>query len=80
MTLSILAVLFLLMLIAVIFYGYGFVMKQTKSSSPQNIEQCIICKKEFRREQLVEREIRDSKLIYFCRACVIRLYDDASKI
>ncbi len=80
MTLSILAFFFLLMLIAIIFYGYGFIMRSTKPTLQNNIEPCAICKKQFERQQLVEREIGDSKLMYFCKACVIRLYDDASKI
>ncbi len=80
MTLSILAVLFLLMLVAIIFYGYGFIMRSTKPVPQNNIEPCAICKRQFERQQLVEREIGDSKLIYFCKACVVRLYDDVSKI
>ena len=80
MTLSILAVFFLLMLIAIIFYGYGFIMRSTKPVGQKDIERCAICKRQFERQQLVEREIGDSKLIYFCRECIIRLYDDVSKI
>jgi hypothetical protein len=80
MTLSILAVFFLLMLVAIIFYGYGFIMRSTKPVLQNNIEPCTICKRQFERQQLVEREIGDSKLIYFCKACVVRLYDDVSKI
>ncbi len=80
MTLSILAVLFLLMLIAIIFYGYGFIMRSTKPLLQNNIEPCAICKRTFQRQQLVEREIGDSKVMYFCKTCILRLYDDVSKI
>ena len=80
MTLSILAVVFLLMLIAMIFYGYGFIMKPAKPVSEKNMEPCTLCKKKFDRQQLVEREIGDSKLIYFCTSCVMKLYDDVSKL
>jgi hypothetical protein len=77
MTLSILALCFLLLLIAIIFYGYGFIMKSARPSA-ENMEQCTICRVRFYRQQLVEREIGDSKLIYFCKACILRLYNDAT--
>ncbi|MGA9407306.1 MAG: hypothetical protein WBW71_09260 [Bacteroidota bacterium] len=80
MTLSILAVCFLLMLIAIIFYGYGFIMKSARPAGEQNMEPCTICRKKFDRRQLVEREIGDSKLIYFCTSCIMRLYEDVSKV
>ena len=78
MTLSILAVLFLLMLVAIIFYGYGFVMKSARASAEKKLEPCTICRVRFDRQQLIEREIGDSKLIYFCKTCILRLYDDVS--
>ena len=80
MTLSILAALFLLMLVAIIFYGYGFVMKSARSAGEKNTEPCTICRMQFDRQQLVEREIGDSKVIYFCKACILRLYDDRARI
>jgi hypothetical protein len=80
MTLSILAVLFLLMLVAIIFYGYGFIMKSSKPEGEENIERCAICRAKYDKRQLIEREIGDSKLLYFCKSCIIRLYDDVSKI
>lgn len=80
MTLSILAALFLLMLIAVIFYGYGFIMKSAKPLDGRDTEQCAICKKRFNKQQLVEREIGDSKLFYFCKLCIMKLHDDVSKL
>lgn len=79
MTVSILALLFLLMLVAIIFYGYGFVMKSARASADKNTEPCAICKKQFERRKLVEREIGDSKLLYFCEACIQRLYEDLPK-
>ena len=80
MTLSILAVCFLVMLIAIIFYGYGFIMRSAKPVHQDGIERCAICKRQFERIQLVERELGDSKLIYFCKECVTRLYEEASQI
>ncbi len=67
------------MLVAVIFYGYGFIMKSVKSSSQKDMEPCTICRGQFDRRQLVVREIGDSKLLYFCRQCILQLYDDISK-
>jgi len=78
MTLSILAVCFLLLLIGIIFYGYGFIMKSARPAA-ENMEPCTICKVRFDKQHLVEREIGDSKLIYFCEACILRLYDDVTQ-
>ena len=80
MTLSILAVAFLLLLIAIIFYGYGFIMKAARPLKGETTEPCAICRATFDKRQLVERQIGDSKLLYFCKKCVTSLNDDAAKI
>ena len=80
MTLSILAGIFIVFLIAIIFYGYGFVVKSTKPAGKENTEQCSICRLAFDRQQLVEREIGDFRLMYFCKSCIATLHEDASRI
>jgi hypothetical protein len=80
MTLSILAGLFILFLIAIIFYGYGFVVKSTKPYGEENLEHCSVCRNAFEKRQLVEREIGDYKLMYFCKSCITALHDDAGRI
>jgi len=79
MTFSILAGLFLVTLIAVIFYGYGFIMKSAQPADEGGTERCTICRGKFDKGQLIERQIGDSKLMYFCKTCIVRLYNDATK-
>jgi len=79
MTFSILAALFLVMLMAVIFYGYGFIIRSNKLDGNAGTERCTICRGKFEKGQLIEREVGDSKLIYFCKTCIIHLYDDVTK-
>lgn len=80
MTLSILAGLFLLFLIGIIFYGYGFVVKSTRPADAENMEQCSLCRNNFDKRALVEREIGDYKLMYFCKSCISGLHDDAARL
>jgi hypothetical protein len=80
MTLSILAGLFLLFLIGIIFYGYGFVVKSTRRADAENMEQCSLCRNNFDKRALVEREIGDYKLMYFCKSCISALHDAAARI
>ena len=80
MTLSILAGLFLLFLIGIIFYGYGFVVKSTRTAGSENTEQCSLCRNTFDKRLLVEREIGDYKLMYFCKSCISSLHDAAARI
>ncbi|HTR81614.1 MAG TPA: hypothetical protein VMM58_08285 [Bacteroidota bacterium] len=80
MIISILALLFLLMLVAIAFYGYGFMMKPARAPGEENTERCELCRERFEKKKLVERQIGDSKLLYFCERCILQLYDDAQKI
>ena len=80
MILSILAGLFLLSLVAVILYGYGFLMRGTKGHGDENTEVCSLCRKKYPKRLLVVREIGDSRLTFFCIACIELLHADASKL
>ncbi len=68
------AFLFLVLLIAVV--GYKSVIKRGSSPQDINTEKCALCRKRFDKAHLVEREIGDYKLMYFCTECVLRLYAD----
>lgn len=80
MTLSILAGLFLLLLIGIIFYGYGFVVRSTRRVDAEIMEQCSLCRNNFDKRALVEREIGDYKVMYFCKSCISDLRDAAARI
>ncbi len=72
----ILSGLFLLVLVLWIFYGYGIVVKPVEPKSSRKIETCDLCKKRLPRSEMVERQVGDSKLLYFCESCVKNLSKD----
>ncbi len=70
MIITILSIFFLIFLVAIIFYGYGFIV--TTNSQGENIEKekCSLCKENFPKVELILRPVGDSKLFYFCRNCI----------
>ena len=77
MIVTILASLFLIMLVGVIFYGYGFVMKSAKNRGAEDVERCTLCKNSYPKRQLVERTVGDSRVLYFCKNCISILAEDS---
>lgn len=75
-----LAIGFVVILIAAIFYGFSIVLRSHPDRSKAQTASCFLCKKAFNLTQLAEREIGDSKVIYFCPDCVKNLYDDMARI
>jgi hypothetical protein len=43
-------------------------------------DKCSICREQFSKDMLVEREIGDYKLLYFCGDCIQGLSSDAEKL
>lgn len=80
MTFSILAGLLVLLLIAVIFYGYGFVVKSATRPPGRDREPCVICARYFSKQQLVERALGGGRLLYFCKSCIAELQKDSAHI
>ena len=73
---TILGGLFLLGLVLWILYGYGFVVKSAVPKNENQVEKCELCQKKLSRSEMVERQVGDSKLLYFCEACVEDLSKD----
>ncbi len=66
-----------LIVIFAIFYGYGLILKQERSSNPYSTKaKCTLCGKFFEKDELVERAIGIEKLYYFCGDCIQSLYID----
>ncbi|CUS96314.1 hypothetical protein JGI3_00903 [Candidatus Kryptobacter tengchongensis] len=66
-----------LIVIFAIFYGYGLILKQERSSNPFNLKvKCTLCGRFFDKENLVERAIGIEKLYYFCGDCIKSLYTE----
>lgn len=76
MTLTILAIIFLLFLIFIAVFGQRLLSQKTESAKETNREQCSLCRNSFDKDDLVERQIGDFKMMYFCQDCIVRLYND----
>ena len=78
MVFTILSSLFLLLLAGVAFYGYGFMMKSSRESGENDLQRCLLCRASYPKSKLVERQIGDSRIVYFCMLCVQKLSEDAN--
>lgn len=80
MVVTILASILLLVLVAVIFYGYGFIMKSARARGEADVERCTLCRVSYDKGQLVERHVGDSRILYFCKMCIGKLSDDSARL
>ena len=76
MIVTVLAVIFLLVLSGVAYFGYSILGKRTVAPGEINTEECSVCRKKFIKEELVLRQIGDYKMLYFCKRCIMSLYND----
>lgn len=76
MTVTILAVVFLIVVAAITLAGYRYIIKQGKPVEEVNTERCSLCRQKFETSKLLERQVGDYRLLYFCRDCVLKLYAD----
>ena len=80
MTFSIFAVLFIIFILCVAYFGFRFVMNQGNISLDDvNKEKCSICREKFLKEDLLVRQVFDVKVYFFCKNCVESLYNDSLK-
>lgn len=77
MIVTVLAVSFLCLIGFVAYIGYKTVIRKASPTKEElATEKCSICRERLAKELLVEREIGDYKLLYFCRKCVLGLAAD----
>jgi hypothetical protein len=76
MTITILAAFFLLLVVAVAVVGFKAVIRQGRSPEDLNRERCSLCRASFLRAQLIERQVGDSRLYYFCANCISSLHNE----
>jgi hypothetical protein len=74
MALTIGAVVLLVGLIFLVYYGYTIGIKKSTQPGEENLLKCSLCLKRFDRSQLVERQVGDSRLFYFCETCIQSLH------
>lgn len=76
MAISILAVLFLVTILAVAFIGFRAIIRQGKAREDINRERCSICRMQYNRSQLIERQVGDHRLLLFCQSCILSLHNE----
>ena len=76
MTVSILALFFLATILAIAFIGFRFIIRQGKAPEDVNREKCSICRTQYNRSQLIERQVGDHRMLYFCQSCIISLHNE----
>jgi hypothetical protein len=76
MTISVLAVLFLIGIIAVSFFGFKAIIRQGKVPEDIHREKCTLCRVTYNKAQLVERQVGDARLYYFCASCIASLQSE----
>jgi hypothetical protein len=70
MALTIGAIVFLLGLVFLVYYGYTVGIRRGTNPGDGNLLKCSLCLKKFDGSQLVERQVGDSKLFHFCETCI----------
>ena len=76
MIVTVLALVFLILIGFVAYIGYKTVIRRGPNEIPSNSEKCAICRERFDKQLLIERQILDYKLLYFCKKCILALNDD----
>lgn len=77
MVVTILAILCFILLGFITAAGYRAVIRGTGGSPPDvEREKCTLCRRPLPRAEMVERQVGDSKLLWFCRECITRLASD----
>jgi hypothetical protein len=77
MVVTILAILCLVLLGLITAGGYRAVIRGTGggAAAGEN-ETCAVCRGSFPKKEMVERQIGDHRILYFCRECIVRLASD----
>lgn len=76
MTLTVLALVFLIFILIIAILGQRLLSQKTDSVKNTSIEHCSICRNAFDKRELIERQIADVKLMYFCSTCIEQLHKD----
>ncbi len=70
---------FVLLLLGGALYGFGIVMRRPPTQEELETESCTLCGQHFKKENLVERQIGDYKVLFFCKECIEKLSLESSK-
>jgi predicted SprT family Zn-dependent metalloprotease len=80
MIITALAVAFLILLVFAAYFGRMALLQ--KPANPDDVfsEKCSICREKFHKSKLIERQIGDYKMLYFCKPCIEKLNSDSTRI
>lgn len=70
------AIVLLVGLIYLVYYGYSVGIRRSSNPEEENLLKCSLCLEKFSRSQLIERQVGDSKLFYFCETCIRSLHKE----
>ena len=76
MTVTVLASIFIACILFIALLGFKTVIKQGKSPEELSTEKCSICREKFGKALLIERQIGDYRLMYFCTSCITKLHNE----
>ena len=76
MSVTILAVVFLCLMLLVTYFGYRFIFRKEISGPEPRLERCSICGSEYPKSRLIERQSGDTRVYRFCDNCIKSLYQD----
>jgi hypothetical protein len=76
MSVTIFAVLFLVMMLAITYFGYRFMFRATGRDEGVRLERCSVCRASFPKARLIERQAGDTRVYRFCDSCIRGLYQD----
>jgi hypothetical protein len=77
MIVTVLAIVCIALLGFLTVVGYRAIIRGGESESRvEGTEKCSICRRSVRKEDLVERQIGDYRLLYFCASCIAGLSAD----
>ena len=79
MSVTILAIIFLAFVLAVSLFGFKAVIRQGKRPEDVNKEKCSLCRQMLPKSQLIERQIGDTRVLFFCPSCVTALYNELTR-
>ncbi|HLX12474.1 MAG TPA: hypothetical protein VKS81_06635 [Bacteroidota bacterium] len=77
MAVTVLAIVFLLGMLATIVFGFKYIMRPGSAPAESAVEKCSLCRKTFNKTDLILRQVGDYKLVYFCASCIESLNAEA---
>ncbi len=76
MTITVLASIFIAIILLVAAFGFKLVIKQGKPLEELHTEQCSICREKFNKSMLIERQVGDYRILFFCPSCITSLQNE----